>query len=148
LAIQTWIIIADGARAHIVCNDGIGKGVTPVLDRDLKSAWVPTRALGTDRPGRTFESADSSRHAMEPRVDWHRFEKHQFVEKMAKLVNKAASRRTYDRLVLVAPPEILGVLRAALSEPAKKRVVAELAKDLTSVPVREIPERLRDVVNL
>ena len=114
-----------------------------------ESARVPTRALGTDRPGRTFESADGSRHAMEPRVDWAPSRKASVRREDCQARQQGCEPgRAYDRLVLVAPPENLGVLRAALSEPANKRVVAELAKDLTSVPVREIPERLRDVVNI
>ena len=50
--------------------------------------------------------------------------------------------------MLVAPPEILGVLRAELDDATRKRITAELAKDLTHEPVHGLPERLRDVVNL
>ncbi len=147
MKIQTWILIADGSRAHVVLNEGIGKGVTPVIHRDQETARTPTRELGSDKPGRGFESTDGSRHAIEPRVDWHRFEKHQFAEKMARILNKAAGRR-FDRLVLVAPPETLGVLRAALSPRTRDMVIAEVGKDLTSVRLQDLPARLHDVMNL
>ena len=148
MKIHTWILIADGSRAHVVLNDGIGKGLKPVFERDFETSRAPTRELGTDRPGRAVEGADSSRHAMEPRVDWHRFEKHQFAGAMAKILNKAAARRKFDRLVLVAPPEILGVLRARLNAHTRKMITAEMGKDLTHVRVHELPQRLHDVVNL
>ena len=138
MKIHTWILIADGSRAHVVLNEGIGKGLKPVPDRDFETSLEPTRELGTD----------SSRHAMEPRVDWHRFEKHKFAGEMADILNKAAEQRKFNRLVLVAPPETLGVLRARLNVKTRKMITAEMGKDLTQVRVHELPQRLHDVVNL
>jgi protein required for attachment to host cells len=67
----TWILVADGTRARIFRNEGPFKGLQPALDRAFEASAPPTRALGTDRPGRVRESANSERHAMVPRVDWH-----------------------------------------------------------------------------
>jgi protein required for attachment to host cells len=138
MKIHTWILIADGSRAHVVLNDGIGKGLKPVPDHDFGTAREPAREMGSD----------SSRHAREPRVDWHRFEKHQFAGAMANILNKAAERRKFSRLVLVALPEILGVLRARLNPRTRKMITAEVGKDLTHVRVHDLPQRLHDVVNL
>jgi len=146
--ITTWILIADGARARILCFEGPGKGLTPALDREFATSHAPTREIGEDRPGRTFESADGARHAMEPRVDWHRFEKHLFAKNMAEVLEKAAVRDAFDRLVLVAPPQALGDLRAALGRHARERITGEINKDLTSTPIQELPRFLGEVINL
>ena len=144
----TWILIADGARARIVLSEGWSSGLERALDYDFAVSHVPTRTFGTDRPGRTFGSADGSRHAVEPRVDWHEYEKHLFAVSMAKVLDEAAERGAFDRLVLVAPPKTLGALRAALKPRTRKMVIAEVGKDLTHVPVRGLTEHLRDVVPL
>ncbi len=138
----TWILVADGTRARIFRNDGPGKGLRPALDRDFASPAPPTRALGTDRPGRVQESADSERHAMVPRVDWHRFEKEKFARSMAKILDGAAERGGFDRLVLVAPPRTLGDLRNALGPRARALVTGELDRDLTHVTPAELPDHL------
>lgn len=90
----------------------------------------------------------SARHAVEQRVDWHRFEKHRFAAEMAGILNREAGAGAFDRLVLVAPPEILGVLRGAINEPTRKLITAEPAKDLTHEPISALPRRLRELVNL
>ena len=144
----TWILIADGARARIILSEGWSSGLERALNYDFAASHAPTRTYGADRPGRTSESADGSRHALEPRVDWHQYEKHLFAVSMAKVLDQAAERGVFDRLVLVAPPKTLGALRAALKPRTRKMVIAELGKDLTHVPVRGLMEHLRDVVPL
>ncbi|MGB1547872.1 MAG: host attachment protein [Alphaproteobacteria bacterium] len=140
---KTWILIADGARARILHHVTGEESLEPVLEEaDLKSRQH-TRELGTDKPGRTHESiADGSRHAMAPRVDWHEFEKHLFAKEVAKILNHATQEHAFDRLVLVAPPKILGELRNLLDKTTQAHVTAEINKDLTGVPLHDLPVHL------
>ena len=138
----TWILIADGARARIFANLGPGKGIAPVEGGVLESDHAPSRDLAADRPGRTFESADVTRHAIDPAQDPHRELKRAFAERIASLIEKRLVENAFDRLVLVAPPVTLGDLRAALSAPVRQRVLAELGNDLTNTPIEELPKHL------
>jgi protein required for attachment to host cells len=147
-AIRTWIVVADGARARFLVNEGPGKGLREALPEESGAPPPPTRDLGTDRPGRVFESADSSRHAMEPRVDWHRFEKQRFARSVAQVIDRGATERAFDRLVLIAPPRTLGDLRAVLGHASREAVHGEVAKDLTKVPVHDLPGHLEDILNI
>lgn len=97
----TWVVIADGARARIVATEGPGTGLVPLREMESAASRTPSRELGVERPGRAFESADVMRHAIEPRVDWHRFEKQQFARDIAAIVDNALGRRRFDTLVLV-----------------------------------------------
>jgi protein required for attachment to host cells len=45
-------------------------------------------------------------------------------------------------LILVAPPESLGALRAELPRSARRQVFAEIAKDLARCPPHELAQRL------
>jgi protein required for attachment to host cells len=120
----------------------------PAVSREFVGSHAPTRELGTDKPGRTFESADGSRHSLEQRVDWHRAEKHQFARKMAGFLERAACRRAFERLVLVAPPQALGDLRAALGRRARERLSGEPNKDLTNVALHDLPNHLSELLRL
>lgn len=144
--IVTWILVADGARARVLANEGPGKGLSDALDRDFVGVNLLTREAVSDRPGRTQESATTARHAMEPRTDWHRFEKNQFAKRMAEILDEAAQRKAFDRLILIAPPQALGDLRAALGRHAAGKVTAELDKDLTHVALHDLPEHLKDII--
>ena len=83
---------------------------------------------------------------MEPRVDWHEFEKHLFAKSLAAQLNKSAQKKAFGRLALVAPAKVLGDLRAALSKQTGEMVVAELSKDLTGIADRELPAHLEKVL--
>lgn len=144
---KTWVLIADGARARIFVQAAPGGTLEPVLKEEDTKSRLHTRELGTDKPGRTHERiADGSRHALAPRVDWHVFEKQLFAKKMAKILDQGAAQKSYDRLVLVAPPKALGELREAIGKAARESVVKEIAKDLTPVPPHELPAHLEDAL--
>lgn len=136
----TWVAVADGAKALVLVNDGTD--AAPLL-RVLAKAELdnpPAREQGTDKPGRYPGPIGGQRSAVET-TDWHEFEEAHFVREFADRLNRAALAGRFDRLILAAPPKVLGGLRAALSPQAAARVTAELPKDLTRLPVSEM-ERL------
>ncbi|MEZ5910467.1 MAG: host attachment protein [Hyphomicrobiaceae bacterium] len=141
---RTWIVVADGARARVYAHGAIGGGLTPVDGLTLEQDTPASRDLGSDRPGRTFDSKGQGRHAMEPTSDPHRERKRAFAEQLASALGARAGE--YDRLVLVAAPVTLGDLRAALPAPASSKVDGELAKDLTKVAAQDLPDHLGDVL--
>lgn len=137
----TWAAIADGGKALILINDGTDR--EPLLRVAAKSELdnPPTREQGTDQPGRRPDPGPGQRSAMET-TDWHEFEESRFIEELAARLNRAAERRQFERLVLAAPPKVLGLLRPALSAQTAARVVAEIGKDLTRHPVDVIEKHV------
>lgn len=140
----TWVLVADGAKARLLERVGANAPLIPASAKCFSEseARLPTREIGADRPGRVHESADTTRHAMEPRVDWHRYAKEQFARSVAGALENAALKKKFDELILVAPPQALGDLRSALGQHSSALVVGEVAKDLTNLPDHEIPVHL------
>lgn len=143
---RTWFLIADGARARIMVNEGPGKGLREALDHEFAAPSPPTRDQGTDKPGRASGGAVGARHVKQPKIDLHEFAKERFAAEMAEVLDAAAGRKAFDRLVLVAPPRVLGNLRSSMKNGARERIAGELAKDLTRVPVRDLPGYLDTVM--
>jgi len=137
-SINTWILVCDGAKGCIFLNSGPGKGLSAVNGAQYQSDHAKTSDIGSQRPGRTHERANSARHAMEPRVDWHEFGKKEFARSLAGILDKAAEKGAFDRLVLIAPPKTLGELRACLDAQTAKRVHREIDKDLTQMTEHEL----------
>ncbi|HWK33729.1 MAG TPA: host attachment protein [Hyphomicrobium sp.] len=140
----TWILIADGAHARLFANRGPGKGIEQleVINGDHR----PDSELVRDSLGRSFESVGDMRHAITPKTDPHRELKRDFARHLGKVLEQGLAERAYDRLVLVAPPAALGDLRAALSEPVKHAIYAELDKDLVKTPTDNLAEHLGAVM--
>ncbi len=140
----TWLVVADGRRARIFSARAGDTGLTEL--HDLIGDDRATRDIGTDRPGRTQESANSGRHAMAPRVDWHRQAKQQFAREVADKINATGLKGGFDRLVVVAPPKALGDLRKVLNKHALDRLGAEIDKDLTHFTPHELINHLADAL--
>jgi protein required for attachment to host cells len=144
----TWIVIADGMHARILRQDKPGGPLAAALDRELyePASHGFSRDLKSDAPGRAFDPGSGARHSMEPRTDPKTHEKQTFARRVADLINDAASRGTFDQLVLVAPPRTLGELRTQLDDSARKLVIGEVHHDLVKTPIHELPQHLSEVL--
>lgn len=136
----TWILVADEARARVFearRPDGM------LVERESfihEEGRQHARDAMADRLPRTQESVGSARHAIEPRTDLETIEATRFAHELAALLETGRVGRHYERLVLVAAPRFLGVLRAVLPDGVQQLVVGSMPKDVT----RESPEALRE----
>ena len=140
-----WIAIADGEHARFVQPDAnnVLRSMSAV---DSASAHLRSRDIGSDRPGRSFESAASAHHAVGERHDPHRLEKDRFARFVADELNAAAAREAFDELLLVAPPRAMQELRDALNEGTLKKLVGTLEKDLVKTPDYELWPHVKEWV--
>jgi protein required for attachment to host cells len=138
---RIWYVIADGGRARFVTRDEAG-AYRAVLSFVAAEMHKRSRDLGLDRPARVKESANSARHAIEPRRDLHEAAKEDFIALVAEAIEAEHGRDQFDSLVLVAPPGVLTELKKKLSKPIAELVVSELQKDLTKVPDHDLTEHL------
>jgi protein required for attachment to host cells len=143
---RTWILICDAARARTFLNRGPGSGLEPIEGMSMETEHLRAREIGADKPGRSFESVGTARHAISPRSDPERLEEQRFAASLVSRLDKEAEHSNFDRLVLVAPPTMLGDLRAALTPRLAQRVAATLDKDLTKTPDHKLVQHLGDVL--
>jgi protein required for attachment to host cells len=142
---RTWYVVTDGGRARILQK----RDAEDAFDtyREFVSANIHrhTHELGTERPGRTHESASSAHHAVQPRNDLHRTDKRNFVYEVATALNEANTRDEFDRLILAAPAHALGELNHALDAPTQRKIAAQLQKDLTNVPNADLAKHFANL---
>jgi protein required for attachment to host cells len=140
-----WVVVADGARARIFQGDPRVGHLELVMPELTGRAREKGSELLADRPGRSLDSSQvGNRHAMEPSTDPKEVEKERFARELASTLEKAADEGRFARLMLVAPPKMLGELREVLAEKVKEKIVKEVDKDLTWVAVHELPAHLVD----
>ena len=138
---DAWVTVGDGQKALFFRNEGDATypnlEIVQVLEQDNPSS----REQGSDRPGRTHSSVGTARSAMQE-TNWHKLEKHRFAKDIADALYSAAHSGRYDKLVIAAPPMIMGDLRKAMHKEVSDKVVAEVSKDLTNMPPHEIEKIL------
>lgn len=138
---DAWIVVGDGERALFLRNKGDAEFPNLEMIRVIENDNPPTSDQGTERPGRFSDGPSEHKSAAEP-TDWHLLEKHRFAKELSETLYKAAHKAKFDKLVIVAPPMILGDLRKNLHSEVKTRIIAEVDKELTRHPVHKIEEIL------
>jgi protein required for attachment to host cells len=143
---ETWVLVADSARAHVYRLKRDEKVLVPAWQHEPVGSRRPSKAIGSDRPGRTFDSVGGGRHAKEPPTDPARYEKERFAREVIERLEDDMKRHAFEKLIIVAAPQFLGDLRAAMSPQLAGCVELELNKDLSKLQPSEIFEHLRDVI--
>ena len=135
-------LIADGEHARFVVADA-DNVLRTVRSFDSASAHLASHDLGSDRPGRDYESATTGSHGEVPRHDPHQLEKTKFAYFVADELGVTAREGAFDRLVLVAPTHCLNDIAGALDAHTATMVIGRLAKDLIRTPDHELSPHLR-----
>ena len=138
-----WVLVLDGEKALILRNATDAADPRLEVVRKEEQENPPDREQKTDRPGRHLDAGSPGARSAYEETDYHRLEKDRFAEQMAGILYQAAHRNRFGRLVIVAGPQVLGTLRAALHKEVAARVVAEIPKTLTGHPVDQIERMLR-----
>jgi protein required for attachment to host cells len=142
---DTWIVVADGARARIFELRDKEPYLVPALDHDLVATRLTDRDLESDRPGRTTIRGTGMSHGMRQELDKHRLAQLELAREVAKTL-EAKRIAGLGRIVLVAPPRALGDLREACSSDVRALVTNEVAKDLSKLAVHELVHRLDELL--
>ena len=140
------IAIADGEHARFVQPDQ-DNVLRTVGAFDSASAHMRARDIGSDRPGGSFESATSTRHAVGQKHDLHTLEKEKFIRLIGEQLNAEFQRGAFDELLLIAPPHALQELHQALDMATAAKLVGRLEKDLVKTPDHELWPHVREWVS-
>jgi protein required for attachment to host cells len=137
------VLVMDGRRA-ILFSDG-GTRRTPEFRVLRQWQWrnPANREQRRDAPGRTISSAEPAQRSSYDEVDRHARREEQAAIEVAHALDDLAADSVFDRLVVCAPPRMLGHLRRHLTAPVLRRLFAELAKDMLHQPTEVIERQVR-----
>lgn len=144
---DTWILIAHRGGARVFENTGPGRGLTLRHDIPHPAGKLKSKNLGSDKPGRGVDS-HGGRTAFQQEQEPAAHVAQQFADRLAALLDDGRVHRRYGRLVLVAGPHFLGILRAALSRETAALVTDAINKDLGHVEAHELSTHLEGVVQV
>ncbi|MES2883736.1 MAG: host attachment protein [Pseudomonadota bacterium] len=141
---DTWVLIADSSRARLYSVPQRGKPWTLVNEYSHSESRVSQGGLTTDQPGRSHGSGigKGARSAMESKSSPKEVEVAHFVHELVEVLHHGHGQQAYERIVLVAPPHFLGLLRKGLNNTVSKLVGASVDKDYLHLPEPEMQAHL------
>ncbi len=142
--VRTLIIIADDENARFVLNEGVGKGLRECAVLSV-AQFAEDTITYEDRPGRG-SGGPAGRHGYESGASADEMGRDRFARHLSQALDQEWRELGPDRLILVAPPKMLGTLRGRIAAVARGAVSAELAKDLVKVPLADLTAHLEGVL--
>lgn len=138
----TWAVVADRGRARIFAWEG--EDVAALAE--VESLTCPEGAshphdLVTDKQG-YFKGHSGSMQTGDPKTDFKHRSAERFAHRIVELLEEGRVRNQFGKLVLVASPMFMGELRSHIKDPLAKLIDREITKDYTTLPARDIADKL------
>lgn len=139
---EFWVLVADESKARLFSTDKIRTELIESQTFSNPDAHLFEHELVAEGMGRSYDSHGKHRHAMEPKTSERDSILLRFVKNIVHRLEKGATSEEYRHLILVAPPDMLGVIRQELGENTRKRVHHAIAKELAQAKPEEILKHL------
>ncbi|MCE8006664.1 host attachment family protein [Aestuariivita sp.] len=138
----TWVVVTDSEKALFMRNitDHDDPNLS-ILETEVQEN-PPTREQGATQAGRRADGGPGQRSAMEG-TDWHELAKERFAKDLSDILYQKAHKGEFKALVIVAAPQILGVLRAEMHRTVTEKIVAEIPKNMAGHPVDKIEKLIK-----
>ncbi len=121
------IVIADGTQARFYRNTSRDGALKLKVDGDLEPVELDNDGPAGSRP------VESSQQETDEAT---------FAKQLAHYLNRAANKKQFESLVLVADPQTLGQIRRSLDKAVNERLHSEHAKTLTTANESDIVRSL------
>jgi protein required for attachment to host cells len=140
--VKTWVLVADSCRARIFVADAATGPLREVETLAHPEGRLHEQHMTSDRPGRTFDRYGQGRHAMSAGNEPKHQEAIGFAKRVSAHIEERRKEGAFDRLVIVAAPAFLGLLRQEFSDPTTGMLALEINKDLTQLNAEQIRAHL------
>jgi protein required for attachment to host cells len=137
---KTWALVLNGARCRIL--RGVSrKGDVAPTELVLRSESRNLRDIMSDKPGRSFASAGGGRRsAMEYGSDPVAEDQREFMGQVIALLESHRRAGDFDKLVVFAEHDMLGLLRHMMPQSLADLVIREVPKNLLHLSAQDLAE--------
>ncbi|MCB9626808.1 MAG: host attachment protein [Sandaracinaceae bacterium] len=144
----TWILVAQRSGARIFRHDTPGDGLHLVSTIPHELGRARDSEIASDRPGRVVNSSTLAQTALHSEETPHQRVIADFARSLAEILNKARLEQRFSRLILVAEPRMLGLLRDDLDAPTSALVTGSLDKDYYPRDQDHLEQALAEFIQL
>jgi protein required for attachment to host cells len=140
--IVTWVVLANARVANVYAHMGPGNGLTAVGDQSRHAPEIP---MPRDKAGVGHSIGGPGVSAVAQKSPKEMAE-NRFAKEVIDGLSEARRRKRFDRLVLIAGPHMMGLLRANLNGPLSAVLIGEIPKDLSAQPLGDIETHLGELI--
>ncbi|AKF79616.1 host attachment protein [Myxococcus sp. MISCRS1] len=139
---KLWILVGNASRARLFETDAKGREEWSLVEEFFhEESRVKSEQLREqpDNPNAGTLHGPPGENEPQGRRE---LEHDRFARELSGVLDKGHDRHAFDKLIIAAPPEFLGRLRKALSTRVRQRVLLDVGSDYSTVPARDLPERV------
>lgn len=141
MADALWILVANASRARLFSTDERAE------KWDLREEFYHEESRQhsvdllnqEDNPNAGTLRKPSAENAPNGRQS---LEHGRFARELSDRLERGLNDHAFERIVIAAPPEFLGLLRKAISPRVQQRLMLDMRADFTQIPVKDLPERI------
>ncbi len=127
---RVWVLVADSSAAEIYSAPHLHGQLTLVEKLSHDESRLRSGQLYADAPGRVHDRFGPGRHSMDVRDHLRDEEHHRFARQLNSRLSTAQRQGRYERLVVMASPAFLGVLRETMDKGVSGALELEVPKNL------------------
>lgn len=135
------VFIGDGRKALFLRNKGDEKFPNLVTEEVFLDENPQANAHGVDGSGHANPGASRKANGIGV-TTWHDVDEHRFAQSVAGALQRLVRDQHIKQVVVVAPPKTLADLRQSFHKDVSQRIVAEINKDFTKLPIDQIEQQL------
>jgi len=142
-----WVVVADKSRARIFQTGGRIDELVEIDDLLNPEGRQDDADLRQDAKGRFYGKGEREQaHTAEPNVTQEEHAADRFSREVMAYLEHANHDQRFGSLVMIAPPEFLGLLRRQLSKSVESKVRQQLAIDIAGLQEPQIRDYLKQHV--
>ena len=148
----TIVVVASQGEAHFY-EVGPGAVVSKEGRMTDSSARLHDRDFSSDRPGRVFDRAAAAgrrgataHHATNGERSAHRHEAQVFARRIATELERRRKDNRFTRILIVAAPAFLGLLRESMHGPLRRMIAGQFGKDFAHRPEHVLQAHVEKLV--
>ncbi len=136
------VLTANGGKAKLYSAHSPTAALAEIETFDNPGGRAKDHDMKSDSPGRSREGGGTAKHAMTSEIEPQEEEQIRFAKRLAERLENERQDHSFDRLVVVAGPKFLGLLRDHFGAPLRDLITVEMDKDYTAMRADELRTHL------
>ena len=125
---MTWVITANTNTCYIYEYNIAPVGIAFIKELNHPSSRLRESELVADRPG-SYRTNSTAIGKYTPKNDHQTIEIENFAQEIAEALNQARKKNKYKDLILIAPPQMNGLIQKCLDGNVKSCIEKTINKD-------------------
>ncbi|UHQ56711.1 host attachment protein [Microbulbifer sp. YPW16] len=138
----SWVLVANQSHARLFEATNATGNLHEVEGMIYPEARMKGTELYSDGPGRSFDSGGEGRHGMGNPRELHNRAGSRFAKELAHALERGRQEGRYEKLYIIAEPQMVGNLRDELDPPTRATIAGESGKNVVHCAPEEIRSQL------